>query len=783
MDGPPRLQLPVLDASIYETLLERAGALIYVVDRRERILTINRSFRTRADLDLAAVPTLTTLIATLYPDPAFQDNVLLTHQRVLVGAPKREVEWVLTTRQGEQRQVRWQFLLLDQGDDRILIAVGEDVTDRRKLEQWVRLQNSLLTRIPDGIVVSDIEGRVLHWTGASERLLGYPPRSAMERPLANILADTDGKRIVAAWVEELREKGEQDWVATLRREGGSTLECRLRGSRVMNERSQMVGIALLISPLTAQTQVGQFSTDELRIEKLFAQTSAVALVVTDGEGVVRTWGRGAERMASIGASRATGKVLFDEVMRVEGFSWDSLSSRLAARGRFQTRVVIDRPNGGRVPAELDAMSLKEGDAISAVVCVLTDRSEMQGMAEEALQTKMRALPSVFVDGVIRRVQDTCTYFEPDHRFVLARLSELRTLARIVRQGATVKDIDGYIRHSRILDMDKDMDETMYRLGEGVHRLRALVDDIGRFEAGEVDPPGPVRLVREVEAARELVAHAFENRVQLDIRLEDLPPARASRAPLLRGFCLLLLAAAETAGGQEDARVVMEGRVENGWIYVEIKDNGDGFGVDVQSRLPDLAYLAAQPGHAPLFLGLARDSLRTAGGTMEVNTAIGSGTRIRVSFPGADAAVSVQASELPRGHRSPRGKVLLVEEDDLLRRALERHIGETHEVSAFSTIAEALSHTDGCDAAVIAFPRPDGIGLRLLNRFSEVAPSLFRNAIVVVPPGLKLMTREKIVLQGCVVLARPVDLTTLRSLLLRLLPGEELALGEADSEVL
>ncbi|HNC97862.1 MAG TPA: hypothetical protein PKW90_17165, partial [Myxococcota bacterium] len=121
MESPIRIHLPGLDASAYEQLLERTGALVYVVDRREQVLTINRNLRSRADLDATTIGNLQGMINALYPDPAFRDNVMLTHQRVMAGAPKREVEWVMTTRQGEQRQVRWQFLTVEHADDRYLV--------------------------------------------------------------------------------------------------------------------------------------------------------------------------------------------------------------------------------------------------------------------------------------------------------------------------------------------------------------------------------------------------------------------------------------------------------------------------------------------------------------------------------------------------------------------------------------------------------------------------------------------------------------------------------------
>lgn len=782
MTGPARLQLPDLPPAALEALIDRTSALLYAIDAQERVLTVNRTLRERVDYELTALGDLRTFAQLLYPDPTLREGIVAAHRAALAGKPTRDFEWVLTTRQGDQRQVRWHFYTVNEGEARVVILVGEDVTDRRKLEQWVRLQNALFERLPEAIIVADLDGRILHWTGSAERMLGYSPRSAMERPLSNLISEENGRMLVLQWVDELRTRGQGEWTRELRKENGESVECRVQGTRVQNERGVMVAIALIVTPPPPYSSRPDALPIDASMERLLGQIATVSMVVTGPDGIVRMWGRGAERLGGLGASKATGKRMFDEVMRSSGLSWENVSARLLARGRHQGRVVIERPNGTRAPADLDAHALRAPDgSIQAVLIALQDRSEIQALGEESLATKSNALNGVFTDGVVRRLQDACSYFEPDHRHILARLGDLRAITRMVANGAPMREFDSYTRRSGLIELDREMDDIMYRLGEGVHRLRTLVDDIGRFEATEVDPPGPVRLSRELDGARELVATHFENRVKVEFVLDDLPPARASRSPLLRGLTLLLLASAASCEGAEAPRVIVEGKHQSGWITLDFRDNGAGYTVEVQSRLTDFAFLASQTGYAPLYLGLARDALRLAGGNLEIGTAAGTGARVRVSFPGADAAVAVQPVELPRREWSRRGRVLLVEEDELLRRALERHVGELHHVESHATIAEAITALAGApfDAAVLAFPRPESFGLRLMARFAETAPGLHRNAIVAVPPGLKHATREKLVAQGCIIVTRPVDFTTLRSLLLRLMPTEELALGEGD----
>ena len=780
MSSVPRLQLPDLGSAALEALLERSNALVYAIDASQRVRTVNKALRNRIDYELAALPDLRTFLRLLYPDNTLREALLAAHNAALSGAVSREMEWVLTTRQGDQRQVRWSFTLHGAGEDRILVLLGEDVTDRRKLEQWVRLQNALLERIPEAVIVADLEGRILHWTGAAERLLGYAPRSAVERPLSNIIADESGRTVVLAWIDTLRTDGQHTWEQELRRAAGDTLTCTVDGARVQNERGQMVAIALVVAPMSAPMVEVLPDDTEPALERALGQVGTAAIVLTGPDGAVRVWGRGAERLGGVGGVKAVGKRLFDDVMRSQGLSWEGVQTRMAGRGRFQTKLLVDRPNGTRAPAELDATVVRGPDgAMFGVLFAFSDRSELQTLSEESLATKTQSLDGVFVEGVIRRLVDACTYFEPDHRQVLARLQDLRTLARMVVAGATLREFEMFVRRSRLGDLDREMDDVMYRLGEGVHRLRTLVDDVGRFQPGEADPPGPVRLTRELEAARELVAHHFENRIGIEYVMDDLPAARASRRPLLRGLSLLLLASAASCEGAENPHVVLEGRHQAGWLYLDVRDNGAGYSVDVQSRLTDLPYLAAQPGYAGLYLGLAREALRAAGGNLEIGSAAGTGARVRVSFPAADAAAAVQPVEVLRPREGVHGRVLLVEEDDLLRRALERHIGEVHAVTSHATIAEAIAGlaTGEFDAAVLAFPRPESFGLRLLGRFAEAAPALVRNAVVMIPPGLKHATRDRLVHQGLVIVPRPADFTTLRSVLLRLMPSEELALGE------
>ncbi len=781
--------LPGLPPGAVEVLLERTGAMIYALDAEQRLVSMNRSLRERLDLDGVDLADLRAFLRVVCPEPALREVVAAAHQKVLGGERSRDGEWVFTSRTGDVRTIRWQLSGWGEGAARSLVAVGEDVTDRRKLEHWVRLQNALLEQVPEAVILADAEGRILHWSGGAERLLGYNPRSALERPLSNVIAGEDPRGQMLAWVDRARQEGRFDAVHALRRERGDTVECELHVARVQNERGAVMAIAVVAAPVSAPVPAapahGEPGDRVRELDRAVSALIAVPAVVAAPDGSVRAWSRGAERLASMGAARARGRRVLDEVMVVPELGWDGLLTRLAGRGKYAATVEVVRSSGGRTRAELDAVALKAPDGtIDTVLLLFVDRAETDGVIAESRRTKERALESVFVEGLVRRMLDGFACFEPDHRVVLARLADVRALARLVSAGAPMREFDQLLRRVRPGQTDRELDTFIEQFGEGVSRLRTLAQDVVRFSTRDADAPTPVRLSRELEAARDLVGHAFENRIEIEFVVEDLPPARAARGPLLRGLCLVLLAAAESFPAEHTGRVQVEGKVSGGFVVVEVRDNGAGYSSEVQSRIADLDFLAAQTGFAPLFLGMAREAIRSAGGSLELGSAIGTGARLKVSFPTADQPASVRPIEAARPQAAMRGRVLLVEEDALLRRALERHLGEIFEVRSFATVADAIPQLAEArpDVAVMSLPRPESFGLRLYSRLTEAAPELGRNCIVVTPPGIKSTTRERLVAQGAIVLQRPVDFTTLRTIVDRLVPGELVNIGEELGEV-
>lgn len=79
------------------------------------------------------------------------------------------------TRGGERRQIDWHNKSLREGDGEItgILGCGEDVTERRHLEQELSLLHKAVEQNPNSVIVTDLDGRIEYINPAFTRKTGY----------------------------------------------------------------------------------------------------------------------------------------------------------------------------------------------------------------------------------------------------------------------------------------------------------------------------------------------------------------------------------------------------------------------------------------------------------------------------------------------------------------------------------------------------------------------------------------------------------------------------------
>lgn len=196
----------------------------------------------------------------------------------------------------------------------------------------------------DGIIGLDLEGKVLSWNRGAERILGYSAAETIGHTLFGLtipqhLADEERatlQRIIA-------RKPVENFDTQRRRKDGHLLDVSLSVSPLFDDNGTLIGLSKTVRDISAQKaaearilelnasleeQVSE-RTQELRevnvlLNTVLQSASAVSIIATDLEGVIRVFNRGAERLLGYDAK---------EVVDVQSPAIFHLPEEIQARGK------------------------------------------------------------------------------------------------------------------------------------------------------------------------------------------------------------------------------------------------------------------------------------------------------------------------------------------------------------------------------------------------------------------------------------------------------------------
>ncbi len=766
--------------------LDVADALVYAARSDGELLFSNQSLQTWSGKETPFPGTIQQLFTTLHP-PGEASLLLREIEQHVMGGDGQMVREVPTVdARGLLHPVRWTLRRWETSCDgeSNIIALGTDLTEKRRLEQWTALQALLLSKVDEAVLAFDETGRTIHWTGGAAGLLGWSARERLDRPFSEIVAGGNGQALQVDLLNDLESPAEGGRTADILKKDGTPMACRIRYWPFPDVHGRPVGAICLVRPENMEPSSSTVPCESSAEEPHphdephdhpdgghLHDSGLVAIITTDKEGRVLTWNRAAQRLGGAGQARAMARRVFDEVLNVQGMQWDQIRNRLESRGQIRERARLYRPNGSVADVELELLPRKvDGCCIGATILMI-DVTDDSFSGRELLYAKQAALKAMLLRGTVDTLEQVTSTLGPAHHELAGRILKFKrhlSVPHVSPDGAGDDPLPERIAESLL---DPEMEGVLFELGEGVWRLESLCRDVNAFlDAGAAEAPRALSLETELGVAISMLEPHIKGSSPIELRFSEVQPVRAVRACLLRSICFLVLACLDSCkrGGDRESRIVISTRQLGGWGRIEIIENGEGYGVGIRSRLGDLLYLAGRPGLGPLMLGLANDELRLAGGTMGLEGAPGSGTHIKLTLPGTRAAVAMQTLR-PEDSDARTGLVLLLEEDELARRALERRLSHHLEIATCNTMAEALPMiAEGrFIAAIVGFSWPESLGIRLLQRSAETNFPLFRNTLVLIPPRMDRSSGTSIARMGALPIPRSTPSETIVALLKRL----------------
>ncbi|MDI1449132.1 ATP-binding protein [Polyangium sp. 6x1] len=248
------------------------------------------------------------------------------------------------------------------------------------------------------------------------------------------------------------------------------------------------------------------------------------------------------------------------------------------------------------------------------------------------------------------------------------------------------------------------EQVHHMLGELRDSTRRIVDIVRDLRMFARAPAGTRRIAvdvnRTVESALSLTRGQIIERARIVRDLGDVPPVIIDEGRLGQVLVNLLVNAAQaiprnTPG--EPAVTVTTRSEDPRTVEIEVRDTGMGISPEILDRIWDPFFTTKEPGAGTgLGLSISREIIERSGGRIYVESPIEGeepphGARFVIVLPAAgrgDSSIPPMPSTPPRSIKSGV-RVLVVEDEAPLARALAEEIGRVHEVSVAGGAQGAL----------------------------------------------------------------------------------------------
>lgn len=458
----------------------------------------------------------------------------------------------------------------------------------------------------DAIVSKNLDGIILSWNRAAERLFGYSADEVIGKSIRTVIPP-ERQHEEDMIIGKLRAGERIDHYETVR----------------MRKNGERFPISVTISPIrdssgtvVAASKIARDISDRKRLDESRFRLAAIvnsaddAIISKDLDGIVLTWNRGAEKIFGYTAEEMIGQsilCLFPDELKHEE---DELLRKMRAGERIDHyETVRKKKNGQSVDISVTISPIRdETGNVTAVSKIARDVSDKKRVERLLLQSEKLAAMGRMAAAVAHEINNP--------------LESLINLIYLARQNSAPG--------GKAYQMLTTAEEEMERLA---HMARQT---LGYYK----DTVSPVEV--HLHELIENVLTVYNTRlmstgIALDTRFNDLKKIRVSKGEMLQVFSNVIANALDAMRGGGVLKICthnVTGATHDG-VEVTIQDNGSGI---EQENLPKIFEpFFTTKGNVGTGIGLwvTRELLERRGGQISVTSSTiprSSGTMVTIFLP-------------------------------------------------------------------------------------------------------------------------------------------------------
>ena len=435
-------------------------------------------------------------------------------------------------------------------------------------------------------------------------------------------------------------------------------------------------------------------TDQkIREQAALLDVATDAIIVRDLNHRILFWSKGAERLYGWQAEAAIGQSIDELLYKSAASAFQAAHERLLQAGEWYGELEpVTQAGRAIVVASHWTLIRDEQDQPKSVFTVSTDITEKKQLEAQFFRAQRMESIGTLASGIAHDLNNILTPILLTAQLLQMKLTEIDPRSRQMLKMVETNTKRGAALVTQVLSFARGV--------EGNHtvlQIRHLIREIQQI-IHETFP-------KSIEVQHDLASDLWTvsgNATQLHQVLMNL--CVNARDAMPNGGTLSILAH-NFLVDENYARMNLDAKVGT-YSVVTVADTGAGIPPEIVDRIFEPFFTTKEVGKGTgLGLSTVLGIIKSHGGFVEVNSAVGKGTQFSVFLPTVNATEPLEEteSEIPSG----QGELILVVDDEAAIREIDRASLETYDY-------RVITAQDGIEAIALYAQHRDEIGLVLVD---------------------------------------------------------------------
>jgi len=238
----------------FRTLANLSPFPISIMDNGSNYRYLNNMFERLFGYTLADIPTGKDWLLRAFPDETGRNEAILTWKNDIAHSSPEDVRsrvYPVTCKDGTVRQVRFFPLNLQNGEQ---FVVYEDLTPKNESERLRSILASIVDSSNDAIIGKTLDGTIISWNNAAERIYGYLADEIIGKSIAVIISP-ELRDQLPIFLQRVRNGERIEHFRTIRiRKDGSPVAVSITLSPIKDENGHIFGISTIAKNISGSEE-------------------------------------------------------------------------------------------------------------------------------------------------------------------------------------------------------------------------------------------------------------------------------------------------------------------------------------------------------------------------------------------------------------------------------------------------------------------------------------------------------------------------------------------------